>query len=188
MFQFGTSKANFKETGKFNFKALHLNMFSNSSHDHKADQAIKNDVKKYPNCTYITQSSVECYTNQSNENNEQNQFICDTIKRIQRVCPNSAPVDIYTSKDTTNKPLNGGIDDIFEEFEGSIAGFNNQRHKRHDIFSRIFDFYEDEDNEYRPSARHPPTPHNYAHDSRDSKNKKKQLDHGQIDRQSIERI
>ena len=154
--------------------------FSSSSHDHKADQAIKNDMKKYPNCTYITQSSVECFTNQSDEsNNGQNQVVCDTIKRIQRVCPNSAPFDVYTSKDTTNKPLNGGIDDIFEDFGRSIAGFD-QRHSRPDIFSSLFERYGDKGDGYRPSARHPP--HIYDNGG------KKKLDHGQIDRQSIERI
>lgn len=55
----------------------------------KEDEIIKEDRLQHPNCSYARSLQQSC----SNKNGE---FTCETIKKINRMCPNERPVVIFS--------------------------------------------------------------------------------------------
>lgn len=74
---------------------------SEDSTNHKKDpiqKAIEDDRRLYPHCGYSTQQSTSC------SSSAESGYVCETINRIQRLCPNEKPVTILKSNDTSKNP------------------------------------------------------------------------------------
>ena len=67
--------------------------------DNEADEIIRADRKNFPGCGYSTNVKSTCGSD------EAGQFVCRTIKQIQRNCPGEAPVSVYNK--TTKGDSNG---------------------------------------------------------------------------------
>ena len=76
---------------------------------------INEDQKENPNCNYS-------YSNQKRCSSINGESVCEVINRVQRLCPNARPIEIYskssTSKDTneySKQPKEFGIlPDVFD--------------------------------------------------------------------------
>lgn len=55
------------------------------------EEIIRDDQLKNPNCHYSVSFSKSCY-------DKDGSFVCETMKNITRLCPNSRPVSIYTKR------------------------------------------------------------------------------------------
>ena len=93
---------------------------------------IVEDQIKNPNCTYSSSFSKTCSTN-----NETGKFMCETIKNIQRICPEKSPITIYSQKsqyDTNSEEMENIIPmpSIRMPFFGSI--FNDHGSNTDTIF------------------------------------------------------
>ena len=55
-------------------------------------EVMEKDAERYPHCFHSQSSSKSC------TNNEAGKFVCDTLERVMRVCPNKEPAVIFESK------------------------------------------------------------------------------------------
>lgn len=79
------------------------------------EDIIAADKKKYPGCFHSEASQMNC--SNSGENGE---FICETIRSIQRMCPRQRPVTIFSSKEQSDD-VPGGMLGMFGG-GGRVAG------------------------------------------------------------------
>lgn len=87
------------------------------------NQIIEEDKKKNPNCSYS-----DAYQKSCSLNNEDGKFLCETIRNIERVCPNKKPIVIYSKKTVTNSNSDEmGKDIISTPLIPSIERFLNQK-------------------------------------------------------------
>ena len=70
------------------------------------EEIVAKDRKKYPNCGYST--SIEQNCGRSNkQGSEQGEYVCSTLKKVYRQCPDTTPVLIVSKK--TEGGLFGGL-------------------------------------------------------------------------------
>jgi hypothetical protein len=90
------------------------------------DEIVRKDKLLYPNCNYSRALSKSCST-------KDGAFVCETVKKVTRLCPNQKPVTVYSNSSTTNsKEGDTGQDgfispfDLFKELNrgGSFAGID----------------------------------------------------------------
>lgn len=65
------------------------------------DDIIKRDKEINPNCYYSKMLSQSCKYN-NNNNNDNDKYICEVITNITRMCPNTKPEIIYSTKNQFN--------------------------------------------------------------------------------------
>jgi hypothetical protein len=92
---------------------------------------IEADRKNYPKCGYST--SISTFTS-----NKDGDYVTETIERIQRLCPNENPVEIFSERRNNAMPKesvkrNDGFFDVSKYFKGF---FGNQN--RNDFFESSF--------------------------------------------------
>jgi hypothetical protein len=106
-------------------QGLTLKINSRRSMDQE-DEIVRKDKLQYPNCNYSRALSKSCST-------KDGAFVCETVKRVTRLCPNQKPVTVYSNSSTTNsKDDDTGNDgfispfDLFKELNrgGSFAGID----------------------------------------------------------------
>jgi hypothetical protein len=76
------------------------------------DKVIEADRKEHPHCSYSTNVSNSC-----GHDEKKGKFVCDTLKSIQRNCPNEAPVIVFRKE---SKGDDAGMSSIFG---GLLDGF-----------------------------------------------------------------
>jgi len=114
---------------------------------------ISEDRKTHPNCSYSQSFSQSCHNNKNNE------YICETLKRIVRHCPGENSKDIFSSSSSSKDPIDnkkflnpfdnqipfghfdgivnkdpfGIMDSIFQQIMGSndIYNNNNEHNNNH---------------------------------------------------------
>jgi len=64
---------------------------------------IAEDQRKHPGCGYSQSYSQKC------SNNKDNEYICETLKRITRICPGEKNVDIFSTSSSSSDPFNNNI-------------------------------------------------------------------------------
>jgi hypothetical protein len=92
------------------------------------ESLIQEDKRQHPQCHYSQSFSQSCNLNKNNE------YICETLKRVTRLCPGEKPVDILSSSSSSTDPMENKkitIPTIPSPFDnhnifGSI--FNNNRY------------------------------------------------------------
>lgn len=72
--------------------------------DSEADEIIAKDRKNFPGCGYSTNMKTTCGTEEGN-------FVCKTLKSIQRNCPGEHPVNVYnkTTEGDSNVNIFGDL-------------------------------------------------------------------------------
>jgi hypothetical protein len=101
------------------------------------EQIIDKDKRANPNCTYSISSSQTCSTSQEGE------FVCESIRKIHRLCPNKAPTIIFKSKSNElsdpSSPENVfGAESLLKP-DDIFGGLLSRRHLFHQIFDGLFD-------------------------------------------------
>ncbi len=84
------------------------------------EEAIRNDKKSNPQCHYSTSTSKSCTL-------ANGKFVCDTMRRVDRLCPDQPPHNIF-ARNSNNKNNNNGQgtpstddgDDLIKSFFGSM--------------------------------------------------------------------
>lgn len=71
---------------------------SHGEDSYQIQKSIDEDRKLYPHCGYSTQQSTSC------SSSAESGYVCETINRIQRLCPNEKPVTILSSKNIAKNP------------------------------------------------------------------------------------
>ena len=85
------------------------NNLKKDNHNVMFKKTIDEDRKLFPHCGYSTQQSTSC------SSSAESGYVCETIHRIQRLCPNEKPVTILQSHDTSKNPkfyLDSNNDDL----------------------------------------------------------------------------
>ena len=73
------------------------------------DEIIAKDRKRNPNCGYSTSIEQSCGRG-TEEGSKQGEYVCNTIKKVYRQCPNQSPVLIMQKKSENSAPgLFGGL-------------------------------------------------------------------------------
>jgi len=70
------------------------------------NQVIQDLKKECPDCFFSTRCSQSCHTSSRADSTEDsNDFVekCETIKKIYKQCPNSAPELVYTTREVTEE-------------------------------------------------------------------------------------
>ena len=86
------------------------------------EEIVRKDKLDHPNCGYSISTSKSCSTRDGI-------FVCETLKKINRMCPNERPVTVYSNKiKTDGKGVDNNDDDLmlspFDLFkELSKSGF-----------------------------------------------------------------
>jgi hypothetical protein len=120
---------------------------------------LEKDQKANPQCNYSVNMTKTC-------RDQNGEFVCETIRHLQRVCPGKKPVTIYNQ----NKQYSGTDSDrSSDSFFPLFGGFKGQddRGFEHEEFFNPFNFAEDLMNKFgfgifgenlqeKPSAPHFP--------------------------------
>lgn len=85
-------------------------------------QIIEADKSKHPNCHYSESLQKRC--SQTNDD-----FLCETVRSVLRLCPNERPVQILNKVERTTDPSQMHID--------SQIDFNNEISKGFSIFGDL---------------------------------------------------
>ena len=84
---------------------------------------IEADRKEHPHCSYSTNVSNSC-----GHDEKKGKFVCDTLKSIQRNCPNEAPVIVFRKE---SKGDDAGMSSIFGGLlDGFVRSSQQQQHNR----------------------------------------------------------
>jgi len=70
----------------------------NNNNNNLIQKTIEADRKLFPHCGYSTQQQQSC------SSSPESGYVCETINRIQRLCPNEKPITILQSHDTSKNP------------------------------------------------------------------------------------
>jgi len=71
---------------------------NNNNNNLIIQKTIEADRKLFPHCGYKTQQQQTC------SSSSESGYVCETINRIQRLCPNEKPITILQSHDTSKNP------------------------------------------------------------------------------------
>lgn len=85
------------------------------------DELIEEDKRNNPNCGYSQSIQKSCQTNKDN------QYLCQTLKRITRNCPGQQGVEIFSNTTTSQDPMNN-IPKPYQFHEKQFSPFDNNRH------------------------------------------------------------
>jgi hypothetical protein len=98
----------------------------NFSFTPEEEKVYKKDQVANPNCSYSVNNSKVC------QNDENGRFVCETIRQLQRMCPNKQPVTIYKHSNQSVQPQEAESNDIpslLSPFGGfSSPFFGRQQH------------------------------------------------------------
>jgi hypothetical protein len=96
---------------------------------------IAEDQRKHPGCGYSQSHSQKC------SNNKDNEYICETLKRITRICPGERNVDLIHSSTSSSSsdPFNNNIHKHPNPFDKQLSPFGNDNVDPFSLFENIFD-------------------------------------------------
>jgi hypothetical protein len=106
--------------------ACYRKMF-NFSFTPEEEKVYKKDQEVNPNCSYSVNNSKVC------QNDEKGQFVCETIRQLQRMCPNKQPVTIYKHSNQSvqqEEEENQDIPFLFSPFGGLSSPFFGRQQPR----------------------------------------------------------
>ncbi len=89
----------------------------------KEEQEIyQEDSKSHPDCSYSINTRKKCF-------DKDGEFVCETLRQLQRVCPQKNPFTIYSqAKQSTSRDE---VDEIF----GPLQRFESERDRLLDPFA-----------------------------------------------------
>lgn len=103
------------------------------------EDIIAKDKEEHPECFYGESSSMRC-----SNNDDGGDFICKTIRNIQRMCPRKRPVTIYSSTEQTRPDQTESGFHTFDPFagfqipgDGSGGGFGAMDNDLFAVFGRM---------------------------------------------------
>lgn len=116
------------------------------------EEVITKDRANHPNCNYSISFNETC----SDQNGE---FVCESIKNFQRICPGAKPVTVYSKKQQFkgNSDSRDGMDDATKSFNFNSKSFGSEN------FNNMFGLAESFMNQFMSefgNAKHPQFPSN----------------------------
>lgn len=69
------------------------------------EEVIRIDQLKHPECNYSISISKSCF-------DKDGSLVCETIKNITRLCPNSRPVNVYSKRSKTDSSVDDELDGL----------------------------------------------------------------------------
>lgn len=104
------------------------------------EDIVREDQLKHPNCHYSISLSRSC-------GDKDGSFVCETVKNITRLCPNSRPVSVYSKRSKSDSSAD-------DELNGSgFPGFPGQSSGQ---FPDLADILRQLQRAQRPAAPQPP--------------------------------
>lgn len=87
------------------------------------EEILRKDREAHPGCNYSHSVSKQC------SNDAEGKFVCESVKRIMRICPRKPPTTVFESTTKgSEESLSSQLGDLFGGFS-VFDGFNTSKNK-----------------------------------------------------------